>query len=150
MTRYASWVNAKEMCGTVSSAYKGIYLRSREAKERGAPSSVFGLTRSSQMDETTRPPQKEAILELGADEDLQQWVVTRINDEITVDLMTEACGVRYQEAMTEVQIREVQSVPIPMANWQLMVKLKQSQRPKDQIDLQFLLQLDDQNEESLR
>jgi hypothetical protein len=92
---------------------------------------------------------EKAILELGADEDLQQWVVTRVNDEITVDLMTEACGVRYEEAKTDVQIREVQSVPIPMANRRLMIKLKQSQRTKDQIDLLFLLQIDDQNEESL-
>jgi hypothetical protein len=28
----------------------------------------------------------------------------------------------------------------------LMIKLKQSRRPKDQIDLQYLLQLDDQND----
>jgi hypothetical protein len=88
---------------------------------------------------------EQAIRELGADEDLQQWVVTRVNDEITVDLMTEACGVRYEEAKTDVQIREVQGVPIPMANRQLMIKLKQSPRPKDQIDLQYLLQSEDQN-----
>jgi hypothetical protein len=92
---------------------------------------------------------EKAILELGAEEDLQQWVVTRVNDEITVDLMTEACGVRYEEAKTDIQVREVQSVPIPMASRRLMIKLKQSQRPKDQIDLQFLLQIDDQNEKSL-
>ena len=88
---------------------------------------------------------EQAIRELGADEDLQQWVVTRVNDEITVDLMTEACGVRYEEAKADVQIREVQGVPIPMANRQLMIKLKQSLRPKDQIDLQYLLQSEDQN-----
>jgi hypothetical protein len=202
-TEYASWVSAKETYGTVSSAFKEICLRSPEAKERNAPSSAFALTRTSRMDEVTRPPRKEdlvklceelnrlgamyivigglamnnlglvrttedvdllidpspdnqrivreallilpekAILELGADEDLQQWVVTRVNDEITVDLMTEACGVRYQEAKADVQIREVQSVPIPMASRRLMIKLKQSRRPKDQIDLQFLLQIDD-------
>ena len=88
---------------------------------------------------------EQAIRELGADEDLQQWVVTRVNDEITVDLMTEACGVRYEEAKADVQIRDVQGVPIPMANRQLMIKLKQSLRPKDQIDLQYLLQSEDQN-----
>jgi hypothetical protein len=88
---------------------------------------------------------EQAIRELGADEDLQRWVVTRVNDEITVDLMTEACGVRYEEAKADVQVREVQGVPIPMANRQLMIKLKQSLRPKDQIDLQYLLQSEDQN-----
>jgi hypothetical protein len=89
---------------------------------------------------------EKAIRELGADEDLQQWVVTRINDEVTVDLMTEACGVRYEEAKADVQLREVQGVPIPMANRQLMIKLKQSPRPKDQIDLQYLLRSDEQND----
>lgn len=34
-----------------------------------------------------------AIRELG-DEDIAQWTVVRVNDDITVDLMTEACGVR--------------------------------------------------------
>ena len=88
---------------------------------------------------------EQAIRELGADEDLQQWVVTRVNDEITVDLMTEACGVRYEEAKADVQVREVQGVPIPMANRRLMIKLKQSPRPKDQIDLQYLLQSEEEN-----
>jgi hypothetical protein len=55
---------------------------------------------------------------------------------------------RYEEVKTDIQIREVQSVPIPMANRRLMIKLKQSRRPKDQIDLRFLLQIDDQSEES--
>ena len=90
---------------------------------------------------------EKAILELGADEDLQEWVVTRVNDEITVDLMTEACGVGYEEAKADVRIREVQSVPIPMANRRLMIKLKQGQRPKDQIDLQYLLQSETQHED---
>jgi hypothetical protein len=35
-----------------------------------------------------------AIKELG-DEDIAKWVVVRVNDDITVDLMTEACGVCY-------------------------------------------------------
>ena len=86
----------------------------------------------------------QAIRELGADEDLQQWIVTRVNDEITVDLMTEACNVGYEEAKADVQIREVQGVPIPLANRRLMIKLKQ--RPKDQIDLQYLLQIKDQED----
>ncbi len=89
---------------------------------------------------------EKAIRELGPDEDLRQWIVTRINDEITVDLMTEACGVLYEEAKAEVQIRAVQGVPIPMANRQLMIKLKQGHRPKDQIDLLYLLQIHDQDD----
>jgi hypothetical protein len=74
----------------------------------------------------------QAIRELAADEDLQEWIVTRVNDEIIVDLMKEACNVGYEEAKADVQIREVQSVPIPLANRRLilMIKLKQGRRPK--------------------
>ena len=39
----------------------------------------------------------KAIRELG-DEDLADWVVVRVNDEITVDLMTEASGISFSEA----------------------------------------------------
>jgi hypothetical protein len=41
---------------------------------------------------------ERAIDELRPDEDLREWVVVRVNDEITVDLMTAACGVTYAEA----------------------------------------------------
>ena len=88
----------------------------------------------------------QVIRELGAEEDLQQWIIIRVNDEIIVDLMTEACNVGYEEAKADVQIRVVQSIPIPLANRRLMIKLKQGRRPKDQIDLQYLLQLNDQDD----
>jgi hypothetical protein len=48
---------------------------------------------------------------------------------------------RYEQVKTDIEIREVQSVPIPMANRQLMIKLKQSRRPQDQIDLHFCSRL---------
>src|SRR5436309_2706946 len=40
---------------------------------------------------------ERAIDEFGPDEDLREWVVVRVNDEITVDLMTSACGVTYAD-----------------------------------------------------
>jgi hypothetical protein len=58
--------------------------------------------------------------------------------------MTEACNVGYEEAKADVQIREVQGVSIPLANTRLMIKLKQGGRAKDQIDLQYLMQVNDQ------
>jgi hypothetical protein len=39
-------------------------VRFREAKESGAPSSAFALTRTSRMDERTRPPQKNDLVKL--------------------------------------------------------------------------------------
>ena len=80
-----------------------------------------------------------AIDELGPEEDLREWVVVRVNDEITVDLMTSACGVTYAEAKEEVVVRTIGGVEIPFANRDLMIRLKQSDRAKDRIDLEYLL-----------
>jgi len=81
-----------------------------------------------------------AIRELG-DEDLAEWVVVRVNDDITVDLMTEACGVRYEDAANGIEIETIEGVPIPFASAELMLKMKQGTRDKDAADRSFLQQL---------
>src|SRR5580658_4449994 len=81
-----------------------------------------------------------AIRELG-DEDIAQWVVVRVNDDITVDLMTEACGVTFEEAKTAIETKEIDGVPIPFASAELMLRTKQGSREKDAGDRSFLLQL---------
>jgi hypothetical protein len=78
-----------------------------------------------------------AIRELG-DEDIAQWVVVRVNDDITIDLMTEACGVRFEDAGGGIEIEEIDGVPIPFAGAELMLKMKQSPREKDAADRSFL------------
>lgn len=80
----------------------------------------------------------KAILELG-NEDLSQWVVIRVNDEITVDLMTEASGIRYSEAAELIDWEEIEGVLIPFANAELMLRFKsRSHRAKDLLDRKFL------------
>lgn len=81
-----------------------------------------------------------AIQELG-DEDISEWIVVRVNDDITVDLMTEACGVGYEEAVAGIEREEIDGVPIPFAGAELMLKMKQSSREKDVADRSFLQQL---------
>lgn len=81
-----------------------------------------------------------AIREL-ADEDLAQWIVVRVNDDITVDLMTEACGVRFEDAAGGIETEVIDGVPIPFAGAALMLKMKQSPRDKDSADRSFLQQL---------
>ena len=81
----------------------------------------------------------KAVRELEADEDLASWVVVRVNDEITVDLMTEASGIRFEEAATEIEWAEVSDVRIPFASAKLMLRFKQgSVREKDVMDRKFL------------
>jgi hypothetical protein len=86
---------------------------------------------------------ERAIDELGPDEDLREWVVVRVNDEITVDLMTAACGVTYAEARDAFILRAIAGVEIPFASRDLMIRLKQGNREKDRIDLEYLLRSGD-------
>jgi|SRR5882724_3432631 len=81
-----------------------------------------------------------AIRELG-DEDIAQWVVVRVNDDITVDLMTEACGVRFEDATGGIETEVIDNVAIPFAGPELMLKMKQGAREKDVADRSFLQQL---------
>ncbi len=81
-----------------------------------------------------------AVDELG-DEDLSQWVVVRVNDEITVDLMTEASGIRYDEAALSIDWVEIEDVSIPFASAELMLRFKtRAHRDKDLMDRRFLEQ----------
>ena len=74
-------------------------------------------------------------------DDLSQWVVVRVNDDITVDLMTSACGVTYDEAITGIETVVMDGVSIPFAGAELMLKMKQGWRSKDVEDRSFLRQL---------
>jgi len=89
--------------------------------------------------EALRVLPERAIDELGLEEDLRDWVVVRVNDEITVDLMTSACAVTYAEAKDDLVVRAIAGVQIPFANRNLMIRLKQGNREKDRIDLEYLL-----------
>jgi hypothetical protein len=82
---------------------------------------------------------ERAIDELGPQEDLRDWVVVRVNDEITVDLMTAACGVTFSEAKDAFVLRAIGGLEIPFASRDLMIQLKQGNREKDRIDLEYLL-----------
>lgn len=82
----------------------------------------------------------KAIRELGKD-DLAKWVVVRVNDDITVDLMTEACGINYEAAREGIELVELQGERVPFASAELMLKMKQGGREKDVADRSFLQQL---------
>lgn len=85
----------------------------------------------------------KAVRELGEEEDIAAWVVVRINDQITVDLMTEATGIGYDEASRNVDWHEIEGVNVPFANARLMLRFKQGWREKDAMDREFLEQRKD-------
>lgn len=78
-----------------------------------------------------------AVRELG-DDDLRNWLVVRVADEVVVDLMLSAGGISYHEASREVETVVLRGVPVPFASPRLLLRMKQSPREKDILDRQFL------------
>jgi hypothetical protein len=73
--------------------------------------------------------------------EVAHYVVVRVCDEITVDLMAKACGHDYESAKDLISPVVVDGVTIPFASPILLWKTKQTFREKDQIDRLFLRRL---------
>ncbi len=72
------------------------------------------------------------------DTDLEEYLVVRVADEIVVDLMLSACGVTYDEALRDIELKVVEGVSIPFASANILLKMKQTYRDKDIPDRIFL------------
>lgn len=82
----------------------------------------------------------KAVLQLGKGE-VSQYVVVRVCDEITVDLMASTSGIEIDEAEKDAVVREIAGVPIPFASPKLLWRMKEkTHREKDLPDLVFLRQ----------
>lgn len=73
--------------------------------------------------------------------DVREYMVVRVNDEVTIDLMASACGIGYKQASTMIQWREIQGVRIPFATPELLWLTKQTHREKDALDRAYLRKL---------
>lgn len=74
-----------------------------------------------------------------SDDEVETYRVVRIADEIVVDLLKEACGVDYARASRDgIEIKTIEGVPIPVARKELLIETKQTVRPSDAADVQFL------------
>lgn len=82
----------------------------------------------------------QAVRDMAAS-DLDTYAVVRVADEFVVDLMKAACGIAFAEAIPEVEIVEVDGVPIPFASPELLLRMKDTYREKDKLDRTFLSQL---------
>jgi hypothetical protein len=82
----------------------------------------------------------KAVREMEND-DLNDYVVIRVGDEITVDLMAAACGIGYEEAMRDAETVTIEGVPIPFASAATLLRMKQTYREKDLVDRLFLERL---------
>lgn len=79
----------------------------------------------------------KAVRELGED-DLRNYLVVRVCDEVVVDLMMRACGISYSEAESEIERITLDGVPIPFASARLLLRTKQTYRERDAEDRLFL------------
>ncbi len=69
------------------------------------------------------------------------YVVVRICDEFTVDLMAKACGIDFETAKDSITWIEVDDVSIPFASPELLWKTKQTFREKDALDRAYLREI---------
>src|SRR5450759_4789179 len=70
--------------------------------------------------------------------DLDEYTVVRVADEIVVDLMLSACGVTYDDAVDQIELRTIDGVSIPFPSARLLLRMKQTYRDKDLMDRKFL------------
>ena len=82
-------------------------------------------------------------IDLIADDEVEIYGVVRIADEIVVDLMRSACGIGYDETQGRIDLMHIEGVPIPVAARSLLIATKQTLRPSDAADVQFLKALGD-------
>lgn len=72
------------------------------------------------------------------DHEVQNYQVVRICDEVVVDLMAKACGIDYEQAKIGIVWMEVDGVRIPVAGKDWLIRMKDTIRPSDKMDVNFL------------
>lgn len=70
--------------------------------------------------------------------EIERYDVIRVADEVVVDLLSKACGVTWREAARESEVLELDGVEIPIAGIEMLIRTKQTVRPHDAADREFL------------
>jgi predicted nucleotidyltransferase len=81
-----------------------------------------------------------AVRDVQSDE-IERYDVIRVADEVVVDLMSKACGITWKDAVTDSDVLELYGVEIPIAGIETLIKTKQTVRPHDAADREFLERL---------
>lgn len=91
----------------------------------------------------TLPDNAAALL---ADDEILKYQVVRVADEIVVDLLGSACGISYQDSLEGIETFEIQGVKIPVASKELLIRMKDTIRESDAMDVRFLrLRIEEEN-----
>jgi len=86
-----------------------------------------------------------AVDEVG-DQDVRRYAVVRVADEVVVNLMGRACGLTYDEVVADAEHVDVEGVAIPIASKRTLIRTKETIRPSDLADRQFLQRLLEEEE----
>lgn len=74
-----------------------------------------------------------------ADDEVLQYQVVRVADEFVVDLMASACGITYAEAAESgIEKFKVREIEIPVASKETLIRMKNTIRESDALDVRFL------------
>ncbi len=73
-----------------------------------------------------------------ADDEVKKYSIVRVADEIVVDLLGRACGVTYADAERDAGMYELDGVRIPLVSPRTLIRTKQTGRPSDAADREFL------------
>ena len=91
----------------------------------------------------TLPDNAAALL---ADDEILKYQVVRVADEIVVDLLGSACGISYTDALEGIEHFEIQGVKIPVASKELLIRMKDTIRESDAMDVRFpRLRIEEEN-----
>jgi hypothetical protein len=94
------------------------------------------LENEGRVFEALRVLPDKAVRELSSG-DVSKYIVVRVADEVVVDLMANACGVNYADAIQDAKFSEIDGVKIPFASPKTLLRMKQTVRDKDIADLRF-------------
>lgn len=83
-----------------------------------------------------------------ADDEVERYTVVRVADEIVVDLMASACGIDLAEAERggDIELFEIEGVSMPVAGKRLLLRMKDTVRPSDAMDANYLRILIEEDE----
>jgi hypothetical protein len=75
------------------------------------------------------------------DTDIREYSVVRVADEVLIDLMGRACGLAYEDVAADAEVHTIEGVPIPIASPATLIRTKDTYRPQDAIDRNYLAEL---------
>jgi hypothetical protein len=73
-----------------------------------------------------------------APDDFQRYRVVRVADEVMVDLLSVACDVTWAQAHASAERRDLDGIPIIVADPATLIRTKQTPRPSDAADRAWL------------